>query len=61
MLVLGRKNHEAVFIADHIQVIVLEIKGQSVKLGFTAPDDVPIHRSEVYQKIQAEKKIAGKI
>ena len=58
MLVLGRKNNETVCIADHIQVTVLEIKGQSVKLGFTAPDDIPIYRSEIYQKIQADKKIA---
>jgi carbon storage regulator len=61
MLVLSRRSNESVQIQDYITITILEIRGQSVKLGFTAPDNVPIHRSEIYQKIQAEKKAIPKV
>ena len=59
MLVLSRKSQEAVVVGGAVgferllKVTVLEIKGGSVKLGFEAAHDVPIHRSEVWEKIQA--------
>lgn len=58
MLVLTRRAHETVIINDHIKVHVLSINPRQVKLGFEAPPDVPIHRSEIYQRIQEEKREA---
>lgn len=60
MLVLSRKNREAVVIggADGIhrllKVTVLDIQGTKVKLGFEADADVPVHRAEVWERINAE-------
>jgi carbon storage regulator len=51
MLVLSRKTKEAVRIGENIEVVVLEVHGDRVKLGFSAPVDVPIHRGEVYVRI----------
>jgi carbon storage regulator len=51
MLVLSRKCGEAIVIAGNITVRVLDVKGGRVKLGFDAPGDAPIHRSEVYEKV----------
>ena len=52
MLVLGRKRGEGIVIGDDITVTVVEIRGDRVKLGFSAPAEVPIHRTEVHQKIE---------
>jgi len=54
MLVLTRTTDEGVMVGDDVEITVLEIKGNSVKLGFTAPSDVSVHRSEVYVQIQRE-------
>jgi carbon storage regulator len=51
MLVLSRKPKESVRIGEDIEVVVLEVHGDRVKLGFTAPAEMPIHRGEVYQRI----------
>ena len=51
MLVLSRKSGEAVVIGRQIEVKVLEIRAGRVKLGFSGPADVPIHREEVHQAI----------
>lgn len=51
MLVLTRKSRETVVIGEDIEVIVLEIHGDRVKLGFRGPAEVPIHRAEVHEKI----------
>ena len=64
MLVLSRKNQESVVVggADGfhrlLRVKVLEIRGTNVKLGFEVDPDVPVHRSEVWERVQAE---AGQI
>ena len=55
MLILTRRPGESVKIGDDITVTVLGIKGNQLRLGFTAPAHVPVHREEVYQRIQAEK------
>ena len=55
MLVLARDKDESVMIGDDVEVTVLDVKGSTVKLGFHAPGDVPVHRSEVYVKIQRSK------
>ncbi len=52
MLALSRKKGEALIINNNIEVTVLEIKGDQVKLGISAPKEVPVHRKEVYVQIQ---------
>ena len=52
MLALSRKKNEALVINNDIEITVLEIKGEQVKIGNTAPKDVPIYRKEVYLQIQ---------
>lgn len=51
MLVLSRRVGEQVLIGDNVRVTVVSVRGEKVRLGFTAPDDVAIHREEVYRKI----------
>jgi len=55
MLVLTRRPGERVKIGDDITVTVLAIKGAQLRLGFSAPRNISVHREEVYQRIQAEK------
>jgi carbon storage regulator len=54
MLVLSRKRNEVIMIGDDIKITVLEIRGDKVRLGITAPANVPVHRLEVYQAIQRD-------
>lgn len=58
MLALSRKKGEALVINNNIEVTVLEIKGDQVKLGINAPKEVPIYRQEVYVQIQEANKAA---
>ncbi len=51
MLVLSRKPNEAIKIGQDIEIVVLEVHGDRVKLGFLAPPEVPIHRREVHDRI----------
>ncbi len=52
MLVLSRKKGESVIISDNIVVMVVDIRGDKVRLGIEAPRDVPVHRREVYDAIK---------
>ncbi|MCM1231309.1 MAG: carbon storage regulator CsrA [Ruminococcus flavefaciens] len=52
MLALSRKKSEALIINNNIEITVLEIKGEQVKLGISAPREVPVYRKEVYAQIQ---------
>ncbi len=52
MLALSRKKNEALVINNNVEITVLEIKGEQVKLGISAPKEVPIYRKEVYVQIQ---------
>ncbi len=52
MLVLTRKLGETIVINDNIRITVLEVKGQSVRLGISAPPDVPVDRLEIHQRRQ---------
>ena len=61
MLALSRKKGEALVINDNIEVTVLEIKGDQVKLGISAPKEVPIYRKEVYVQIQEANKAATEV
>lgn len=58
MLALSRKKNEAIIINNNIEVTILDVRGDQVKLGITAPKDIPIHRKEVYLQIQNENKEA---
>lgn len=58
MLALSRKKDEAIVINDDIEITVIEIKGDQVKLGITAPKSVPIYRKEVYAQIQTANREA---
>lgn len=55
MLVLSRKLNDAVIIGDDVEVRVVSIQGDKVKLGVTAPPDVSVHRTEVYLAIKRER------
>ena len=58
MLALSRKKNEALIINNNIEITVLEIKGEQVKLGISAPREVPVYRKEVYVQIQDSNKEA---
>ncbi len=58
MLALSRKKGEALVINNDIEVTVLEVKGDQVKIGISAPKEVPIYRKEVYLQIQDSNKEA---
>ncbi|MFC1762192.1 carbon storage regulator CsrA [Planctomycetota bacterium] len=55
MLVLSRKRDESIMIADNVEVTIVDIRGEKVRLGITAPKDIPVHRREIYDAIQREK------
>lgn len=54
MLVLSRKKNEAIVINNDITIVVVEIRGDKVRLGVEAPSQVPVHRREVYEAIKRE-------
>lgn len=58
MLALTRKKGESIVINNNIEISVLEIHGDQIKIGISAPKDVPIYRKEVYLQIQEETKEA---
>jgi len=60
MLVLSRKPDERIMIGDDIEVVVVEVKGDQVKLGVCAPRSVSVHRKEIYEAIQAANVEASK-
>lgn len=58
MLVLSRKKDESIMIGDHIEIKILGVDGEQIKLGIIAPKTVKVHRSEVFEAIQAQNKEA---
>lgn len=59
MLALSRKKYEAIVINNDIEVTIIEVKGDQVKLGITAPKSVPVYRKEVYLQIQEANRAAA--
>ena len=55
MLILTRRNGEVLKIGDDIDVTVLGVSGNQVRIGISAPRDVAVHREEIYQKIKQEQ------
>ena len=55
MLVLSRRKDEAIVIGDNIRLMVLEVRGDKVRLGIDAPRDVPVHREEIAEAIAREE------
>lgn len=58
MLALTRKKGESIIINDDIEVVVLSVSGEQVKLGIVAPKEIPVHRKEIYDLIQKENEQA---
>ena len=54
MLILTRKDNESLFIGDDIQITVLGVKGNQVRIGINAPKDIAVHREEVYSRIKLQ-------
>ena len=61
MLALTRKKGESIVINNNIEISVLEIRGDQIKIGVSAPKDVPIYRKDVYLQIQEETKESMKV
>ena len=59
MLALSRKKNEAIIINNNIEITVLEVKGDQVKIGISAPKEVPVYRKEVYVQIQEANRSAA--
>lgn len=60
MLVLSRKKNESIVINNDITIVVVEIRGDKVRLGVEAPKEVPVHRREVYDAIhRSDEKVVG--
>lgn len=59
MLALSRRINETIIIGNDIEITVLEVKGDQVKLGISAPKSVPIYRKEIYAQIKASNKEAA--
>lgn len=59
MLALSRKKGEAIIVNNNVEITILEVKGDQVKIGISAPKDVSIYRKEVYIQIQEANKEAG--
>jgi carbon storage regulator len=61
MLVLSRQKDQAIMIGDNIEITIVDIRGDKVRVGITAPSEIPVHRKEVYEAIQQENRQAANI
>ena len=61
MLVLSRQRDETIVIGDDILITIVDIRGDKVRLGINAPQDIPVHRQEVYEAIQRENRKAAQV
>jgi carbon storage regulator len=61
MLVLSRQRDQTIMIGDDIEITVVDIRGDKVRLGINAPKSVPVHRKEVYEAIRRENQAAAQV
>ena len=61
MLVLSRHRDESIMIGDDVVITIVDIRGDKVRLGIDAPQDIPVHRREVYDAIQRENQKAAQL
>ncbi len=61
MLVLSRHRDESIMIGDDVVVTIVDIRGDKVRLGINAPQDIPVHRREVYEAIKRENESAARM
>jgi carbon storage regulator len=61
MLVLSRQESESINIGNDIEIVVVQIRGDKVRLGITAPAHIPVHRHEVYEAIQRQMLDSGDV
>ena len=61
MLVLSRQKEQTIMIGDNIEITVVDIRGDKVRIGITAPVNIPVHRKEVYEAIKQENRQAAKV
>jgi len=59
MLVLSRQRDESIMIGDDVEITVVDIRGEKVRLGISAPPHIAVHRKEVYEAIKREKQANG--
>ena len=55
MLVLSRQTDESIMIGDDVEITIVDVRGNKVRLGIKAPKNIPVHRREVYEAIKREK------
>jgi len=61
MLVLSRQKDESIMIGDDVEITIVDVRGDKVRLGIAAPKEIPVHRKEVYEAIQREKSEQKKV
>lgn len=61
MLVLSRQRDESIIVGDNVQITVVDIRGDKVRLGIQAPPHIPVHRKEVFDAIQRENRKAAEL
>lgn len=59
MIVLSRQRDESIMIGDDVEITIVDIRGGKVRLGITAPREIPVHRREIYDAIQRDKNDAN--
>ena len=60
MLVVSRRRNESIMIRDDIEVKIIDVRQNQVKIGITAPREIPVHRREAYDRIKASESAEGK-
>ena len=55
MLVLSRQKDQSIMIGDDVEIIIVDVRGDKVRLGITAPKEIPVHRKEIFEAIKREQ------